>query len=384
MLPFSYACRNLLREPGRLAQKIGGSALVIFLLIAAGAFNNGMRDLLRASGSPRNVILLGAGSEESVERSQIPVRTESMAAAGIRGIDQRGGFPAVSGEVVYMGMIHLGEDRAVQGLTRGVTPSALAVHREVRLLEGSWPASGEVIVGRLAHHVLGLPAEALGIGSTIELEGEAFRVSGQFDAMGTIMESEIWFDRNDLMTVVQRETLSCVAVRLRDPADFAYAELFTKQRLDLELTAIAEDDYYANLARFYGPIRGLTWLTAAMVALGAVLGGLNMLYASFSSRVREIGTLQTLGYRRKAVFFSLIQESLLTQLVGLLVAASGALLLLEGRMIQFSMGTFEMALSGPVMLVALLAALALGTVGTLPPALRCLRLPVPAALKSNP
>ena len=81
MLPFSYAFRNLLREPGRLAQKIGGSALVIFLIIAAGAFNNGMRELLRSSGSPHNVILLGAGSEESVERSQIPVRTESMATA---------------------------------------------------------------------------------------------------------------------------------------------------------------------------------------------------------------------------------------------------------------------------------------------------------------
>jgi ABC-type lipoprotein release transport system permease subunit len=252
----------------------------------------------------------------------------------------------------------------------------------VRLTEGQWPASGQVIVGRLAHHVLGVGERDLAVGEMILFEGETFEISGRFDAQGTVMESEIWFNRTDLMTLIQRETLSCVVIRLDDPKGRARADLFAKQRLDLELNAVAESEYYANLAVFYGPIRSMTWLTAAMVAVGAVMGGLNMLYASFASRVRELATLQTLGFRRRAVLLSLIQESLLTQFVGLMLAIAAGLLFLEGAMVQFSMGTFQMELSGGVALAALVTALLLGSIGTLPPAARCLKLPVPVALRS--
>jgi ABC-type antimicrobial peptide transport system permease subunit len=383
MLPFFYACRNLLREPGRLVQKAGGSALVIFLIMAAAAFNTGMRGLLQASGSPENIIFLGAGSEESVERSQIPMQAEEMIRAGVPGISERAGVSAVSGEVHYNGMVGLPGGTAAQGLTRGVTPTALEVYRGVRILEGSWPAPGEVMVGRLAHHNLGIESDALAPGQAILLEGETFRISGRFDAPGTVMESEIWFNRSDLMALIQRETLSCVVIRVPDPSHRPRADLFSKQRLDLELVAVAEKDYYANLAAFYGPIRSMTWLTAAMVAVGAVMGGLNMLYASFSARVRELATLQTLGYRRGAVLLSLVQESLLTQFIGLLVALTAAWLLLEGAVVQFSIGTFRMELAGVVPVSGLLTAFLLGTVGTLPPAVRCLRLPVPVALRSG-
>ena len=56
MLPFTYAVRNLLRDPGRLLQTVGGSALVVLLLIAAIAFNHGMDSVLTSSGSPNNVM----------------------------------------------------------------------------------------------------------------------------------------------------------------------------------------------------------------------------------------------------------------------------------------------------------------------------------------
>jgi len=382
MLPFSYAYRNLLREPGRLIQKVAGSALVLFLILAAGAFNSGMKDLLQASGSPNNVIFLGAGSEESVERSQISMQSESMIQAGVPGISERAGITAVSGEVHYNGLISLPGGGSVQGLTRGVTPRVFEVHRKARILEGRWPTSGEVLVGRLAHHVLKVPRESLAVGKEIVFEGESLRISGRFDAMGTVMESEIWFNRTDLMTLIQRETLSCVVIRLEDRSNLNRAELFARQRLDLELTVLPEDAYYAKLASFYGPLRSMSWLTAAMVGIGAVMGGLNLLYASFSSRVRELATLQTLGYRRTAVLVSLIQESLLTQIAGLVLALVAGAFLVDGTMIQFSIGTFQMDISGRVLLSGIGAAVLLGTLGTLPPAVRCLRLPVPVALRS--
>jgi ABC-type lipoprotein release transport system permease subunit len=381
-LPLAYATRNLLRDIPRLLQKIGGSCVVVFLIIAAGAFNEGMKSVLRASGSPNNVILVSAGSEESVERGEIDVQVETLAAAGIRGIESRLGQPAVSGEVHFMGELTTDAGGARQALLRGITPAAFEVHREARILEGDFPASGQVLAGRLAHHMLGLSAEAMRPGAEVEFEGQTFTIAGIFEAPGTVMESEIWFDRSDLMTLTQRESLSCVIVRLANPDRFPAADLFAKQRLDLELSAIREVDYYDKLSGFFAPIRAMTWLTAGLIAAGAIFGGFNLLYAAFASRIRELATLQAIGFRRSAVFISLVQESLLATLSGTLLAALMAVVLLEGHTVHFSIGTFSLALSTQVISSGLLMGLLLGILGAVPPAIRCLGAPLPSTLRS--
>ncbi len=381
LLPFAYATRNLLRDIPRLLQKIGGSSVVVFLVLAAGAFNEGMKSVLRASGAPNNVILLSAGSEESVERGEIDVQVESLA-AGIRGIESRLGQPAASGEVHFMGELASSDAGAQQALLRGITPAAFEVHREVRILEGEFPSSGEVLVGRLAHHMLGLTAQQLEPGSFINFEGQTFTVSGIFEAPGTVMESEVWFDRSDLMTLTQRESLSCVILRLESPENFSTVDLFAKQRLDLELSAIREVDYYDQLSGFFAPIRAMTWLTAGLISAGAIFGGFNLLYAAYASRIRELATLQAIGFRRAAVFISLVQESLLATLSGTLLAAFAALIFLEGQAVHFSIGTFSLELSSPVISAGLLMGLLLGVLGAVPPAIRCLGAPLPDTLRS--
>jgi len=382
MLPLSYAIRNLLRDPGRLLQKVGGAFVVVFLVLAAGTFNRGMDRLLGASGSPQNVILLGAGSEESVERSEISVQSETLATALIRGIEKRADLPSVSGEVHYMAELGFPGGESSQALLRGVTPNAFEVHREVRILKGRYPGPGEVLVGQLTHHNLEVPPQALLPGETITFEGQNFTVSGIFAAPGTVMESEVWFDRNDLMTLTQRDSLSCVVLRMESLSDFAHADLFAKQRLDLELSAMRESDYYAKLSAFYAPIRAMTWITAALVAAGAIFGGFNMLYAAFASRIRELATLQAIGFSRPAIFLSLVEESLLATLTGTFLATLSLMIFLDGQTIDFSMGAFRMTLTGEIALGGLLTGFLLGIIGAIPPGLRCLGSPLPSALRS--
>ncbi len=98
-----------------------------------------------------------------------------------------------------------------------------------------------------------LHAQSVTLGGEVTFEGEIFAVAGVFEAAGTVMESEVWFDRTDLMTIVQRDSLSCVVVRLENLDGFADADLFSKQRLDLELVAMRESDYYTKLSQFYRP-----------------------------------------------------------------------------------------------------------------------------------
>ena len=207
-------------------------------------------------------------------------------------------------------------------------------------------------------------------------------VSGVFAAPGTVMESEVWAALGDLHMLAQRQTVSCVVLRMDDAANFPDADLFAQQRLDLELTALRESDYYAALSSFFKPLRVMTWITAGLIAAGAVFGGFNTLYAAFASRIRELATLQAIGYGRGAIFLSLVQESLIACLAGTLVASAVALFLLDGRTIPFSIGAFTVSVTPQVALAGLVTGILLGILGAVPPAIRCLRPPLPKALRS--
>ena len=382
MLPFSYAVRNLARDPARAMQTVLGSALVALLVMAASSIHRGMDQLLANTGSPHNVILLGAGSEESLERSEVSPTVEGLTTASVPGIAARADKLAVSTEIHYMAPVTLDNGREVNARFRGIRPAALLVHQQVRLIDGRPPATGEIMVGRLAYRQLRAPAEQLATGSSIEFAGQTFAISGVFAAPGTTLESELWFNYDDLMTLSGRTNPSAVVLRLEqpDPADVA---LFTFQRSDLELTSVTEQEYYRKLSTFYTPIRAMTWLTAALIATGAVLGGLNTLYAAFASRIQELATLQTIGFTRLTLLFSLMQESLLACLSGTLLAMILGLLLLDGVHVPFSIGVLQMQMDAVVLMAGLIAGTALGLVGSLPAAMRCLTPPLPKALRAS-
>ncbi len=383
MLPLSYAVRNLFRSKARLLQTIGGSALVVLLVMAAVAINDGMKRVLSASGSPNNVILVGAGSEESIQRSEVADRAGGIAEAAVPGISEALGVRAVSSEIHYMSYLDLGDGERRQAVFRGVTPQALHVHPEVRLVAGSFPTAGQLMAGRLAWRKLGLAESDLMPGRQVVLDGQPMTISGTFAAPGTVLESELWATLGDLRVLAKRETISCVVLRLDDPADFAEADLFAKQRLDLELSALRESDYYARLSSFFKPLRVMTWITAGLIAAGAVFGGINTLYAAFASRVREMATLQAIGFGRGALLASLVQESTLACLGGTLLASIAALLLLDGRTVPFSIGAFTLEIGPGVALTGILTGLFLGLLGALPPAIRCLKPALPVALRSS-
>lgn len=383
LIPFEYAVRNLGRSPVRTAGTFVGAALVVMLLLAAGGFVRGMEKSLSDSGRDDNVILLGAGSEESIERSEIAASVADQLLGTVSGIRQELGVPYVSPEI-HMAMLvrtERNEAQGMQAVLRGVTTSAFLVHPQVRIVEGRAPRDGhdEVMVGELVSSRLGVSADKLTVGRTLWFDDRPWTIVGRFAAPGTVKHAEIWLPLQNLLVANKRTTISCVIATL-DTAEFADVDAFAKQRLDLELNAIRESDYYAELARFYAPIRAMVWLTAALIGLGGVLGGLNTVYGAFVSRIRELATLQTLGFSRLSIVINLIQESVLISAAGAVLAAVVGLALLDQISVRFSMGAFALTIDAPVLAAGLGLGLLLGVIGALPPAWRCLHPPIRDAL----
>jgi putative ABC transport system permease protein len=386
-LPFEYAFRNLGRSRVRLAASLVGSALVVLLVLAAAGFVRGMQlTLTQHDALHENVIILGAGSEEMVERSQIGAAVAGIATASIPGLRSEAGVAFVSPEIHMALLVRESADaEGLQAVLRGVRPVALLVHPEVEIIEGRPPEAGrdEIMVGSLAAIRLGVPDDRLSVGRALYLDHRDWTIVGRFRAPNAVMDAEIWMPLTDLQVATKHESsLSCVVVTL-DRARFTDVDLFAKSRLDLEIVALRERDYYRSIAAFYRPIRIMIMATAALIAIGGLLGGLNTMYAAFAARVREVGMLQALGYTRLAIVLSLSEESVFTAACGAILGALAGLALLDGLAIRFSMGAFAITVDAPVMLAGLTGGLFVGLVGAVPPAARCLRLPIVEALKSH-
>ncbi len=384
-LPFEYAVRNLGRSQLRLVLSIFGSFLMVTLVITAVAFVRGMEKSLISSGSKNNMIILGAGSEESIERSEISPAVTSLVFAGVPGIKSRLGLAYVSPEV-HMSLVmstQQDQDTTSSAVIRGITPAAYLVHEQVHIVAGRAPEAGqdEIMVGQLTARRMGWDKGKLALNNTIWFGNRPWTIVGHFSAPNTVMDAEIWCPLTDLQIAAKRDSLSCVILTL-DNADYSDVEIFASTRLDLEIIALPETAYYQKLVSFYRPVRMMVWITAALIGMGGLFGGLNILYAAFAARFREIGMLQSLGYSRLAIAMSLIQESILIALTGALTSALFSLVLLDGSSIKISMGAFSLAVDAATLSAGLGAGLILGIVGALPPVINCIRLPIPEALKA--
>lgn len=383
LLPWEYGVRNLLRRPSRTVLTLLALTIVVLLVFVVVAFIQGLEASLVSSGDPDVVLVYSQSAAESIENSAVSSSTPALLAGNVSGVQRIYETRAVSPELFLGTRVALDEGESDRlGLVRGVTTVAPLVRRQVRIAEGTWPGEGEILVGRLAFAKIGCPPERLAIGQKIRFEGRDWSISGHFTAAGAAVESEFWCRLPDFQQALKRQDLSLVALLLKPGAPAAEVELFCKERIDLELQALRETEYYASLQKHYRPVRMLAWLVVWLVAGAGVFAGLNLMYGSVAGRIREIATLQTVGYRRRAILISLIQEGTLLAAAASVLAGVVAILFLNGIAVRFTMGAFVLRVDSIAVLAGCGTGLLLGIVGAIPPSIKALRIPIVENLKA--
>ena len=382
LLPWEYAIRNLFRRPLRTTLTFIGLTTVILLVLVVVGFIRGLERSLRVSGDPQTAIIFSLGMGENLEYSSIPMRTSDLVPASVTGIAERYSQKYVSPEL-YLGTdVTSGELEPSMGLVRGVTRPALLVRQQVEIEEGDWPQSGEVLLGRMAATKLGLSSEDIQIGESLTFESRSWRVSGIFSAGGSAFESEIWCRLDELQQAMKRQDLSIVAVTMAPTGDFTDLNLFCKERLDLELQSMRETEYYSALQKDYGPVRWLAWLVVFLVSGAGIFAGLNTMYGSVVGRIPELSMLQTIGFVRRSIILSLIQEGVLLSAAASLLAAIIALIFVNDAAIRFTMGAFALRVDSVAVLIGCGVGLNLGILGAIPPTIRALRISIVDGLHS--
>jgi ABC-type antimicrobial peptide transport system permease subunit len=127
----------------------------------------------------------------------------------------------------------------------------------------------------------------------------------------------------------------------------------------------------------------LAWLVVLLVSGAGVFAGMNTMYGSVVGRIRELASLQTIGFVRRALLVSLVQEGVILAAAASLLATLVALLLVNNATVRFTMGAFALDIDETAVLIGCGVGLFLGVLGAVPPAIRALRMPIVDGLKAT-
>lgn len=386
-IPIVYNVRSVKQRWNSAVVAVLGIAGTVGVFVAMLSLAKGFKATLVASGSASNAIVLRTGSTNEMDSS---ITLEQVKAIEDKpGIARGQDGPLVTPEVVVIRNFQLrstGTDANVQ--VRGVSPKALEVRNQVRIIEGRFfhPGLFELVVGHNAIHTY----NGLELGNNIKFGGATWKVVGVMDAGGSAFDSEVWADSSVLDQIYHypQDIFRSVTVRLTSPdALQKFKDAITSDpRMQVGVTR--EVEYYDKESRaLTSMITVLGGIVAIIMGLGAVCGALNTMYSAVAERGREIATMRALGFGGGSVVFSFIIESLLISLVGGLIGCI-AVLPLNGLTTgtinwqTFSHLAFAFKITTPLLVAGVIFALIMGFLGGVFPALRAARRPVAAALRS--
>ena len=378
-----------------LKQRLGSSAVIVVgiagvvgVLVALLAMAEGYSETLKKTGSADTAIVMRGASASEV--MSVLERESIVQIAQAPGIARNAkGEPIVSDEIVVAANLPVkggtaDDEGSVQ--LRGVGEQAWAVRPQVKIIEGRkfTPGLRELIVGRgAARQFAGLTP-----GSEIRLGTQPWKVAGVF-ASGDSMESEVWGDATAVADTYRRgSSRAAVTVRLEDPKSFAAFKTALEANPQLKVEAATTLDYFGKQSEgMTKVIRAMGIAVGAIMAIGAMFGALNTMFAAVAARAREIATLRAIGFSGLPVVVAVMLETMLLALIGGLIGGAIAWLVFNGysasTMAGGSVGqlAFQLHVTPELLWTGLKWALAIGFIGGLFPAVRAARLPVTTALR---
>lgn len=432
-VPLAYNLRNLrVRWPITVLTAIVFTAVVGILTVLL-AFVNGMYELTNNSGQPGNVFILGDGATDEVfsnlgydvtlvEREvatldendrplRRPVRAKRITRNGRE-------IPAASREVycIITRRDELDAKRLQFVQVRGIIDPEMAgeVHG-LSLAAGEWfsgagvraAASGtsndqnliEAVVGEgVARDIgqkRGLPT--LTIGDTFDLGDRTWIIVGIMKAEGTIFGSEVWAKHDQVSKLFNKAGYSSLVIRVEDDGSrdevAERARQFAahlRQRLtNPKINAQTELDYFAKQSENNQTFLYFTLVIAVVMSLGGVFGVMNTMFAAVAQRIKDIGVLRILGFKRWQILVSFLLESLI------IACAGGALGMALGSLSHgytatsvLSAGagggktvTLRLIVDANVLMAGAVFTLVMGRLGGLIPAISATRLKLLDALR---
>jgi ABC-type antimicrobial peptide transport system permease subunit len=386
-IPFAYTWRSLWARRLTTALTLGGIALVAFVFASVLMLARGLEETMIETGSEDNAVVLrkSANSElvSQIERDAANIIKTSPEVAVL----PDGKRFASTETYVIINLSKKGSNDMGNISVRGISPEALQLRPQVRLLTGRWFQFGsqEIVLGKN----IARQFQKCDIGQEIRFGDASWKIVGYMDGQGTAFDSEIWGDVEQMMPAFGRPIFSSMIFRLVSPEAFEAAKLRIEQDPRTSFAEVKrERDFYLEQSKMMANfIRILGLVVTVIFSIGAMIGAMITMYAAVANRTVEIGTLRALGFNRVSVLSAFLIESILLSLIGGAIGIGIASLMSFVKISTTNFGTFsELAfgftLAPTIVVTTLIFALLMGILGGFLPAVRASRLDILTALRS--
>ncbi len=383
-IPISYNLRNLVVRKTTTILTALGITLTVAVLLAVLALVNGLRTAFESSGNPLQILVMRKGS--TAELSSAITREVFQDLKSEAGIARDGDQPMASLEMVTV--INLPSVDSPDGMNltlRGILPMGIKMRDDLKIQDGRWFRAGqrEVVVGKsIAKRYPGAQ-----LGKKLRFGRGEWEVVGVMDGGRSSVNSEIFGDLNQTSSDFNRaDGLSSVLIRATDAATVPALMNSLNDDRRLGVLAQTEKSYYEAQTNSGAVLQYLGVFISIIMAVGSSFAAMNTMYAAVARRSREIGTLRVLGFSRGSILFSFLIESVCLSVLGGLL---GCLLVLPlnnittgiGSFVTFSEIAFNFRVSPEIMLIGVLFALVMGTLGGVFPARMAARKEILTALR---
>jgi putative ABC transport system permease protein len=344
--------------------------LLVFLAMAAG-FSRTV-----ASTGSDDIAIIMSNSAKAEATSRIP-------AEAVRLLRDAPGV--VRGEVSPEAFMVIEATKRTGGETanvslRGVTPVAASVRPDFAIVEGRMFTAGtnELVVGASMMREF----DGFALGQEKRLGNLSWKVVGVFEVGQSVFDSEVWGDLSTVQALLGRsDGVQAVRARLKSPKAIEELKAFVAAEPRLRVDVKSEREHFVGQAGKLQLLISFGWALSLLLAVGALAGALNTMYAAVEARASENATLRAIGFGRWSVFAGAMAESLAIAVVGALLAATVALCLFNGMSAStlgegFTQVVFQFAVGPEQLMAGFMLALVLGVVGGVFPAVRAATAPV--------
>lgn len=358
-----------------------GMAAVTGVLLSMLSYSAGVGGTFGRTGAPDRAIVLGEGTPN--EFAGIVSRDTVIAVMDAPGVlHDEEGQPIVSAEILSaVPAIKKDDGFETTMFLRGVGAEFLNLRPEFHLVSGRFfqPGTHELIIGTSAQQRF----EGLEIGDRIALADGDWTIVGSFETGNDIIQGELVADADTVMASVRRNSYGSAIARLVSPDAFDDFKEALENNPALSVSVEPQIAYYdritGNATQFFSLV---AYIVGGLMAVGALFGALNTMYSAVGTRSREIATLRAMGFGSGPVMISVVLEALVLALAGGLIGAAFAWGSFDGYLHSSGSNVFYLRVTAHDMAMALTLVSAVALIGSLIPAARAIRLPIPAALRA--
>jgi putative ABC transport system permease protein len=383
-IPLSYNWRSLWQRWASTLSTLAAVAIVVMIFVVVLSMAQGVSKAYVRSGREDQVVVMRQNAR--VEMMSVVAREQARLIKTHPLIAWDDVGPLVTTDIIVSKQLPLADGTgSLTVAVRGTTPAGIRLRSQVRLVRGRWFNGGlsEIVVPeKMLNRYAGME-----LGKSIDMAGRKWQVVGVFDGNGSVFESEVWTDVEDIAQAFHRyNAMSSVMVRVRSAEKVKAFISDMESDVRLKLEAKSEPTYFAELGDAGRPMQILGEIITVILTIGAIFAAMNTMYAAVANRISEIGTLRAIGYRRREILASFQWEAILLTFLGGILGAGLSLLFNGTRSGTVNMNTWSDVSYAFSVTPSLLAqgvgfSVLMGIVGGILPAWRASRMPITEAMR---